>query len=43
MMNDGNNTVNDWATLKIKWRPEVKHHRRWRVAMACEVVREIRM
>ncbi len=27
MMNDGNNTVNKGATLKINWRPEVKHLR----------------
>lgn len=31
MMNDGNNTVNSWATLKINWRAEVKHLSRRRV------------
>lgn len=38
MMNDRNNTVNAWATLKINWRADVKHHARRRVAVACEVV-----
>lgn len=31
MMNDGNNTANSGATLKINWRPEVKH----RASSAC--------
>lgn len=43
MMNDGNNTVNDRATLKIRWRLDVKHHGRWRVVLASEVVRERQM
>lgn len=38
MMNDGNNTVIDGATLNMGWRPIVKHHGRWRVATACKVV-----
>lgn len=43
MFKDGNNTMNGGATLKIRWRPEVKHHRRGRVVMAWEVVLERRM
>lgn len=38
MMNDGNNTVNEGATLKINWRLVVKDPRRRCVASACELV-----
>lgn len=38
MMEDVNNTVNAWATLKINWRADVKDPRRERVAVACELV-----
>lgn len=42
-MNDGNNTVNERATLNINWKEEVKHRGRRYVAMSCEVVRERQM
>jgi len=38
MMEDGNNSVNARATLKINWRAVVKDPRRARVAVACELV-----
>jgi len=38
MMENRNNTVNRWATLKINWRGDVKDPRRRRVAVACELV-----
>ena len=43
MVNDRNNTSQPGATLKIDWRPEVKHRGRGRVEMACEVVTVGRM
>lgn len=43
MMNDRNNTVNSWATLKINWRADVKHPASRRVAVACRVVPMVRM
>ena len=43
LVNDRNNTSQPGATLKIDWRPEVKHRGRGRVEMACEVVTVGRM
>ena len=38
MVNDGNNTVEEAATLKIRFRSEVKHRYDGRVETACPVV-----